>query len=267
MAEQEDLDDLLADVPDLSVREAEEALRAAGKSGSLEEIVAVLEEADEALKELQTDVKAMRRRNDKARGMDAAMRKARAAADKQAAKAAKPARSVRREDTLVAFIAEASALSVAAAENELVAAESADTMVELDQHLGRAEVELAALLAIIKAPALPSDAGLSISPNGIIERRIVWNLLTKLSLAGFVVECVDDGGDLIECDGDAMKAMEAVFSVDESRVYVRKPGGSPRWIFLVGGNGEDMISDHGNPDGDPDGFVAFMDAFKPEENF
>lgn len=120
---------------------------------------------------------------------------------------------------------------------------------------------------VLQAPALPSDAGLSISPNGIIERRIVWNLLTKLSIAGFVVECVDDGGELIECEGDAMKAMETVFSVDVSRVYVRKPGGSPRWIFLVGGNGEDMISDHGSPDGDPDGFVAFMDAFKPEENY
>lgn len=64
--------------------------------------------------------------------------------------------------------------------------------------------------------------------------------------------------------------MEAVFAVDEVLLFVKskvRRGSRTHWIKLVGGNGEDIISDWGFSDGDPDGFNAFMESFNPEENY
>lgn len=121
---------------------------------------------------------------------------------------------------------------------------------------------------VMDAPALKGDTE-ELSSNVKIERRIVWNLIDKLAAAGFLVVGVDDGEDKpVKC-ADAMAAMEAVFAVDDCRLLIKKPGtrGSSHAILLVGGNGEDVISDWNYTTGDPDGFNAFMEGFKPGENW
>lgn len=59
-------------------------------------------------------------------------------------------------------------------------------------------------------------------------------------------------------------------AVDEATLIVRhkRVGSKDRWIKLVGGNGEDIISDWGVLAwGDPDGFAAFMESFDATENY
>lgn len=119
-----------------------------------------------------------------------------------------------------------------------------------------------------KAPTLARDVSRDLRLESKIERRIVWNLLAHLDAEGFKVTEVDDGdGDENVPCPDALAVMEAVFAVDESRLYVRKDGFDSHWIYLVGGNVEHIISDWSYFDGDPDGFNARMDAFDPEENW
>lgn len=124
-----------------------------------------------------------------------------------------------------------------------------------------------------QAPALAVDAGHTLRLEGKIERRIVWNLISQLWDAGFAVVAVDDGEDRVRCakaESPALAAMEAAFAVDECYLIVkpksRKHSGE-HWIKLVGGNGEDIVSDWGYNTGDPDGFNAFMEAFNAAENY
>lgn len=123
---------------------------------------------------------------------------------------------------------------------------------------------------IKQAPALKCDDGNTLHVSGKIERRIVWNLLSRLWEAGFQGVSVDDGGDRrIKCS-DNMEAMEAIFSVDEAMLFVKskeRRGSRMHWIKLVGGNGEDIISDWGYSEGDPDGFNAFMETFVAGDNW
>jgi hypothetical protein len=74
----------------------------------------------------------------------------------------------------------------------------------------------------------------------IVERQIAWALLHHLA-AEFpgVKVVVDDGGERIPCDSPK-DAMEAIFAVDEAHIILGKS-----WVFLVLGNGEDVISDYG----------------------
>lgn len=76
-----------------------------------------------------------------------------------------------------------------------------------------------------------------------LERAIVTALITAVTDAGFKLTHVYDGGENVKCSTVA-QALDAVFSVDESRVFFRGPDGSRQWVFLVGGNGEDIISDY-----------------------
>ena len=62
-------------------------------------------------------------------------------------------------------------------------------------------------------------------------------------------------------------AMEAVFAVGIAYLFVKKPRHGERWIKLVLGNGEEMISDWGFSEADRDGFNAFLTKFKPEDNY
>jgi len=117
-------------------------------------------------------------------------------------------------------------------------------------------------------PSLKCDEGSSLSASGKIERRVVWNLLSRLWDAGFSAVSVDDGSDRrIKClDHEAV--MEAVFAVDEALILVKskqRRGSRMHWIKVVGGNGEDIISDWGYSDGDPDGFNACMESMNTEE--
>ena len=81
-----------------------------------------------------------------------------------------------------------------------------------------------------------------------VEKAIVRNLVGECIAAGFVPMEVDDGGDENVPTIDIESVIEAVFSVDESRVYFQPIGdrghGKPKHgVFLVGGNGCDIISD------------------------
>jgi hypothetical protein len=109
-----------------------------------------------------------------------------------------------------------------------------------------------------------ADSGRTLPPHCKVERRIVWNLLHTLERKGFKPVGVDIDEIELTKTATILDAMEAIFSVDDARVVVRKDGYSGHWILLIGGNGEDIISDWSFTNGDPDGFSAAMDAFKPE---
>lgn len=116
-----------------------------------------------------------------------------------------------------------------------------------------------------QAPPLKGDEDRDLRLEGKIERRIVWNLIAKLEAAGFEAHEVDDGEEMTRC-ATALEAMEAIFAVDVATLFVRKgPRGAKRWIDLVLGNGEYVVSDYGISEAD--GFSALIEGFKPEENY
>jgi hypothetical protein len=79
-----------------------------------------------------------------------------------------------------------------------------------------------------------------------LERAIVRALIQECARAGWSPVAVDDGGDKDVKVSNEDEAIDAVFAVDESRLYFRvtgSKGGKRNGVFLVGGNGEDIISD------------------------
>ncbi len=115
-------------------------------------------------------------------------------------------------------------------------------------------------------PALAHDST-PLRRDAKIERRIVWNMLHVLAAAGYVPHAVDDacGGER-ENVSNPIEAMEAIFDVDDARVYFRSvnnPTEPPQWVLLIGGNGEDIFSDYTCRAGTA--FTAAMDAFNPEK--
>ena len=75
------------------------------------------------------------------------------------------------------------------------------------------------------------------------ERRVVWALLHTMSEAHpgrslFVF----DGDEMIACE-TPRAAMEVIFNLDEATIRMGRS-----WVFLVIGNGMDIVSDYGiNP--------------------
>lgn len=118
-------------------------------------------------------------------------------------------------------------------------------------------------------PHLSLDLDKVLYPDGKIpghvklERRIVQGLVKHLKAAGFELYSVNDGEEEIETPS-VKGAMEHIFNLDESHVYFKSPAGKKHWVFLVHGNGVDLISDYGSPVV-PDGFAEAMDAFDPEQ--
>ena len=110
---------------------------------------------------------------------------------------------------------------------------------------------------VLYSPARP------MLPHVRHERRIVWNLIRFLEREGHEVVLVDDGEERTAVK-DAKAALELISNVDESHIFFRSPIGNNHWVFLVGGNGEDIISDYSYTEGDPDGFSAAMDKFQDE---
>jgi len=96
-----------------------------------------------------------------------------------------------------------------------------------------------------------------------LERRIVLSMIEHLVEQGFVLVEASDGEERIK-PKDNMEAMEHVFGVDESHLYFQKPGFKSHWIFLVHGNGVDIISDYSFTNGDPDGWCKVMDVFNKD---
>lgn len=82
--------------------------------------------------------------------------------------------------------------------------------------------------------------------NTKIERAIVTALVAELGAADYVPVKVYDGGEYVEATSVA-QVLDAVFSVDESTVHFAERGDADNWgkrgVFLVCGNGEDLISD------------------------
>jgi hypothetical protein len=108
-------------------------------------------------------------------------------------------------------------------------------------------------------------AGRTMPAHCKLERRIVWNLLRHLKANGWRPVIVDDGEERHSVESPEA-AMDAIFAVDDSSLIVKREGvhGKRHRIVLIGGNGIDMISDHSYAEGDPDGFLAVMEAFDTE---
>lgn len=119
---------------------------------------------------------------------------------------------------------------------------------------------------IVTAPALDIDALMltrydrKVSTNGRLERRIVANLIAHLQAAGFEPVSVYDGEDTTLAQ-DAKEAMECVFSVDQAWIHFSRPRNKLRHgVFLVVGNGTDIVSDSTVSSRDP-GFDVAVDTF------
>lgn len=99
-------------------------------------------------------------------------------------------------------------------------------------------------------------------PRGVLERRVVWNLLGHLEEWGFKATHVYDGET--GRDGQVkvkskIEAMEIIFNLDETTVTFN----GRHWIKIVLGNdGWDAVSDYGCDRGP---FEAAMEAFDAEE--
>lgn len=122
----------------------------------------------------------------------------------------------------------------------------------------------------IKVPALDIDTTRCLSPNEVLERRIVAHLFNHLKKAGWLPYAVDSGEDLEEAS-TVKGVMELIFNLDDCLVCVRKAlprGGNKRyestWFELVLGNSESIISDWSTA---YKTFDIAMDTFKVEEAF
>ena len=78
-----------------------------------------------------------------------------------------------------------------------------------------------------------------------MERKVVRHLIRTAKQHGYAVTKVWDGGEYVRCKLEA-EAMDAVFSVDESKIYFKHPDQPKSHIaFIVLGNdGFDAIADN-----------------------
>jgi len=130
-----------------------------------------------------------------------------------------------------------------------------------------------------QVPALDHDAmmlarfGTTVSADGKLERRIVWNLCAHLEAAGFIVYRTFDGEEM-RYPKTAKGAMELIFNTDEASLRFipvscaklkKNKSMYEHGVLLVLGNGVDIVSDWNYTEGDPDGFNAAMDKFNAED--
>lgn len=122
---------------------------------------------------------------------------------------------------------------------------------------------------ILQPPALDHDAMMlkrfdsKVSPDGRLERRIVWNLIAHLEREGFQIHSVYDGGETTRVY-TGKDAMELIFNLDVASLRFFKGGHREHGVLLVLGNGIDIVSDWNYFHDDRDGFNAAMDAFDSE---
>jgi hypothetical protein len=105
--------------------------------------------------------------------------------------------------------------------------------------------------------------GHKLLPRECLERRIVAALIAHLGAKGWAPWGVDDTEDHTPVR-DAKSAMEVIFSADLGYLFLRNKEGATHYVMLVGGNGQDIISDWSYAEGDTDGFSAAMDSFNVE---
>lgn len=123
---------------------------------------------------------------------------------------------------------------------------------------------------MIAAPVLDTDktlkdiTGKDLPARCYLERAVVANLIAHLQAAGFQPTGVNDGGDERIKTPDLKSAMEAIFAVDDSRLYVKREGDAKgHTIVLVLGNGEDCIADHSMGPGFDEAMDEFYDDVLP----
>jgi hypothetical protein len=116
-------------------------------------------------------------------------------------------------------------------------------------------------------PALDIDAklwkGQPMHIRAKNERKVVYALLTQAVEAGFQLVDVYDG-DEHEKVSNVKEAMEVVFNLDISYVWMCKEGFKKHYLMFVLGNAEDgseALADWSYTDGDPDGWNALVDGF------
>ena len=108
------------------------------------------------------------------------------------------------------------------------------------------------------------DKGRNIPPRARLERRIVANLIAHLADQGWTPFNLFDSEE--DCPVTDMKsAMELIFNLDESWLDFRNADGAEHRVFLVLGNGVDVIADWNYSGQGTDNFDAAMNAFDPEE--
>jgi hypothetical protein len=118
----------------------------------------------------------------------------------------------------------------------------------------------------VNVPALDIDAlmlnkyGRKLTANGVLERRIVANLIAHLEEAGFKVSSLFDSEEETPV-ADMKAAMELIFNLDEAWLRFANKNGGTHTVFLVLGNGEYIISDWNFYRDDGDGFNKAMEAF------
>ena len=105
-----------------------------------------------------------------------------------------------------------------------------------------------------------------VNQNDKLERRIVFNLSEYLKSEGWNILAVDDGEDYTEVE-NTLEAMELIFNLDESRIYFKNNKGDEHWIFMVNGNGEDILSDWSLYGDDKDKFNQVVEGFDVELYF
>jgi len=143
---------------------------------------------------------------------------------------------------------------------------------------------------LIEVPELDIDRvslesfGRKVSQDGKLERRIVTALISHMQDNGFRITGVWDGEAWEKAD-TAKQAMEFIFNLDDCSLRFVKSEGFDRekheskrqlnqgnayapnehGVYLVLGNGVDIISDWNYFKDDKDGFGKAMEEFKPED--
>ena len=91
-----------------------------------------------------------------------------------------------------------------------------------------------------------------------VERFIVEKVIDRALAEGWLLHSVFDSEEYIDADTKA-EALDAIFAVDEATVRFTKNECRLRGIFIVLGNGRDVLSDWSAPEDDPEDWNGMMD--------
>lgn len=92
---------------------------------------------------------------------------------------------------------------------------------------------------------------------------VIRRMFAALEAGGWTPYKVFDGEEM-EKVTDLDSALEVIDAVEESDVYFRKDR-DHHSVFLIPGNGEDVICDYSYAIDDADGFNAIMDSLMEDE--
>lgn len=104
---------------------------------------------------------------------------------------------------------------------------------------------------------------LPMSRECLLELRILGTLCSRLRKAGWTPKAIDTGDDDVNNGwvtvSTAKQVKDEFFSVGQATVRFTN-GTATHGVFLVGGNGVDLLSDWSYSEPDTDGFNAAMEA-------